>query len=61
MAAERGIEELGAAEHIHRFVQSLGVWSHPWYRHWASDDVDEYVEFLRSAVESSSSGRRCTW
>ena len=34
-AAERGIEELGVAEHIHRFVQSLDVWTHPWYRHWA--------------------------
>ena len=48
-AEERGIEELGVAEHIHRFVQSLDVWSHPWYRHWAGDDVDEYVEFLRAS------------
>jgi histidinol-phosphatase (PHP family) len=47
VAAERGIEELGVAEHIHRFVQSLDVWTHPWYRHWARDDVDEYVGFLR--------------
>jgi histidinol-phosphatase (PHP family) len=46
-AAERGIEELGVAEHVHRFVQSLDVWTHPWYRHWAADDVDEYVDFLR--------------
>jgi histidinol-phosphatase (PHP family) len=48
VASERGIEELGVAEHIHRFVQSLDIWSHPWYRHWAHDDVDEYVDFLRS-------------
>jgi histidinol-phosphatase (PHP family) len=48
-ASERGIEELGVAEHIHRFVQSLEVWTHPWYRHWAYDDVDEYCEFLRSS------------
>jgi histidinol-phosphatase (PHP family) len=48
VASERGIEELGVAEHIHRFVQSLDIWSHPWYRYWAHDDVDEYVEFLRS-------------
>jgi histidinol-phosphatase (PHP family) len=48
VASERGIEELGVAEHIHRFVQSLEIWSHPWYRHWAHDDVDEYVDFLRS-------------
>ena len=34
-AAERGIEELGVAEHIHRFVQSLEIWEHPWYRYWA--------------------------
>ncbi len=48
-AEERGIAELGIAEHIHRFVQSLEIWTHPWYRHWATDDVDEYVEFLRGA------------
>jgi histidinol-phosphatase (PHP family) len=48
VAEERGIEELGVAEHIHRFVQALDVWSHPWYRHWAHDDVDEYIDFLHS-------------
>jgi histidinol-phosphatase (PHP family) len=48
-AAERGIEELGVAEHVHRFVQSLEIWSHPWYRHWAHDDIDEYVEFLHAS------------
>jgi histidinol-phosphatase (PHP family) len=47
-ASERGIEELGVAEHIHRFVQSLDIWQHPWYRYWARDDVDEYCEFVRS-------------
>ena len=36
------------AEHIHRFVQSLEIWEHPWYRHWAKDDLDEYCEFVRS-------------
>ncbi len=48
-AAERGIEELGVAEHIHRFVQSLDVWEHPWYRHWARDDLDEYCDFVRGS------------
>jgi histidinol-phosphatase (PHP family) len=48
-AEERGIEELGVAEHIHRFVQSLDVWQHPWYRHWARDDIDEYRDFVRGA------------
>ena len=35
-AAERGIEELGVAEHIHRFTQALDVWQHPWWRQWAA-------------------------
>jgi histidinol-phosphatase (PHP family) len=48
-AEERGIEELGVAEHVHRFVQSLDVWQHPWYRHWARDDVDEYCDFVRDS------------
>jgi histidinol-phosphatase (PHP family) len=49
VASERGIEELGVAEHVHRFVQSLEIWSHPWYRHWARDDLDEYCDFVRDA------------
>jgi len=49
VAEERGIGELGVAEHIHRFVQSLDIWQHPWYRHWAADDVDEYCDFVRSS------------
>jgi histidinol-phosphatase (PHP family) len=48
-AEERGIEELGVAEHIHRFVQSLDVWTHPWYRHWAADDLDQYCDFVRES------------
>ena len=46
-AEERGIAELGVAEHIHRFVQALDIWQHPWYRYWARDDVDEYCDFVR--------------
>jgi histidinol-phosphatase (PHP family) len=34
-ASERGIAELGVAEHIHRFVQALDVWQHPWWRRCA--------------------------
>jgi histidinol-phosphatase (PHP family) len=49
VAEERGIEELGVAEHVHRFVQALEIWEHPWYRHWAHDDVDEYCDFVRGA------------
>ena len=47
VATERGIEELGVAEHVYRFVQSLDVWGHPWFRHWAHDDMDEYCSFVR--------------
>jgi histidinol-phosphatase (PHP family) len=50
-AAERGIEELGVAEHVHRFVQSLEVWTHPWYRHWARDDLDQYCDFVRAETD----------
>jgi histidinol-phosphatase (PHP family) len=50
-AEERGIAELGVAEHIHRFVQSLAVWDHPWWRVWARDDVDAYCAFVREETD----------
>jgi len=50
-ASERGIDELGVAEHVHRFVQSLEVWEHPWYRHWAHDDLDAYCSFVRDETD----------
>jgi histidinol-phosphatase (PHP family) len=46
-ASGRGIEELGVAEHVHRFTRALDVWQHPFWRRWAVDDIDEYVEFVR--------------
>jgi histidinol-phosphatase (PHP family) len=45
-ASERGIEELGVSEHIHRFVQALDVWEHPFWRASARDDLDAYCEFV---------------
>ena len=51
LAAERGIAELGVAEHVYRFVQSLDVWGHPWFRHWAHDDIDEYCAFVRDETD----------
>jgi histidinol-phosphatase (PHP family) len=51
VGAERGIAELGVAEHVHRFVQSLEVWEHPWYRHWARDDLDAYCAFVREQTD----------
>ena len=50
-AAERGIEELGVAEHVHRFVQALDVWTHPFWRTWAVDDLDGYCEFVREETD----------
>ena len=51
IAEERGIRELGIAEHIHRFTQSLEVWQHPWYRQWATDDLDAYASFVREETD----------
>ena len=50
-AAERGIEELGVAEHIYRFSQALEVWDHPFWRHWAVDDLDDYCAFVRQETD----------
>jgi histidinol-phosphatase (PHP family) len=51
IAEERGITELGVAEHIHRFTQALDVWEHPWWRRWAHDDVDAYCGFVREETD----------
>jgi histidinol-phosphatase (PHP family) len=47
-ADEAGIEELGVAEHIHRFADALEVWDHPFWREQARDDLTAYCEFVRS-------------
>jgi histidinol-phosphatase (PHP family) len=51
VAQERGIAELGVAEHVHRFTASLGVWEHPWWREWAKDDIDAYCGFVREETD----------
>src|SRR3954451_7844552 len=50
-ASERGIAELGVAEHVHRFTAALDVWEHPWWRQWARDDIDAYVGFVREETD----------
>ncbi|MDX6670045.1 MAG: histidinol-phosphatase family [Solirubrobacteraceae bacterium] len=50
-AAERGIEELGVSEHVHRFRQALDVWEHEWWVRNAVDDLDEYVAFVRERTD----------
>jgi histidinol-phosphatase (PHP family) len=51
VAAERGIEELGVAEHIYRFTQALDVWQHELWRHSARDDLDAYCAFVREETD----------
>jgi histidinol-phosphatase (PHP family) len=50
-AAERGIAELGVAEHVHRFTAALDVWQHPFWRSQAHDDLDDYVAFVREETD----------
>jgi histidinol-phosphatase (PHP family) len=50
-AGERGIVELGVSEHVHRFVQALDVWTHPWWRQNAHDDIDAYCHFVREETD----------
>jgi histidinol-phosphatase (PHP family) len=51
IAQERGIAELGVAEHVYRFTQALDVWQHPFWRDYATDDLDAYCEFVRERTD----------
>jgi histidinol-phosphatase (PHP family) len=51
VAEERGVQELGIAEHVYRFAQALDVWQHELWRQSARDDLDEYVAFLREETD----------
>jgi histidinol-phosphatase (PHP family) len=51
VAAERGIEELGVAEHVYRFAEALAVSEHPFWRPWAVDDLDDYCAFVREETD----------
>jgi histidinol-phosphatase (PHP family) len=50
-AGERGIAELGVAEHIYRFRAALDVWDHEFWRRYAHDDLDEYCGFVREETD----------
>jgi histidinol-phosphatase (PHP family) len=50
-ASERGISELGVAEHVYRFRQALEVWEHPFWRRHAVDDIDDYCGFVRDETD----------
>src|SRR4051795_7396758 len=51
VATERGVSELGVAEHVHRFSAALDVWQHPFWRANAVDDLDAYVGFVREETD----------
>jgi len=51
VAEQRGIAELGCAEHVYRFAQALDVWRHPLWREHARDDLDSYVAFVREETD----------
>jgi histidinol-phosphatase (PHP family) len=51
VAAERGIEELGVAEHVYRFTAALDVWDHELWRRHALDDIDAYCSFVREETD----------
>lgn len=51
VAEERGITELGCAEHIYRFAQALEIWQHPLWRESAHDDLDQYAGFIREETD----------
>src|ERR671921_763760 len=50
-ASERGIAELGVSEHVYRFRQALEVWQHPFWRQWATDDLESYAGFVREETD----------
>ena len=59
VAGERGIEELGVAEHVYRFRAALDVWQHPFWRHhgWSQTSRDCTKRCRCSATPSSSTPR----
>jgi histidinol-phosphatase (PHP family) len=50
-ATERGIAELGVAEHIYRFAAAMEIWEHPFWREYAHDDLDHYCGFVREETD----------
>ena len=51
VATERGIAELGVAEHIYRFSAAMEIWQHPFWRQYATDDLDDYCGFVREETD----------
>jgi len=51
VASERGITELGVAEHVYRFTAALDVWDHDLWRTYGRDDLDAYCAFVREETD----------
>jgi histidinol-phosphatase (PHP family) len=51
VATDRGIAELGVAEHIYRFSAAMEIWQHPFWRQYATDDLDDYCGFVREETD----------
>jgi histidinol-phosphatase (PHP family) len=51
VATDRGITELGVAEHFYRFTAALDVWQHPLWVESAHDDIDRYCDFVRDQTD----------
>jgi histidinol-phosphatase (PHP family) len=51
VAGQRGIQELGVAEHVYRFSQALEIWDHPFWRQYAVDDLDAYCDYVRGSTD----------
>ncbi len=51
VADEHGIAELGVSEHVYRFREALEVWTHPFWREQARDDLDGYCAFVREQTD----------
>ncbi len=50
-ATEKGIAELGVAEHVYRFQDALEVWDHELWRDNAKDDLTDYVGFVKEETD----------
>src|SRR5436305_12537803 len=51
VASERGIEELGVSEHVHRSAEALAAWRHASWPRYAHDAPDAYCELVREQTD----------
>lgn len=49
VASDRGVDEIGLTEHVHRFRQAAGLFAHPFWQESAVSDLEEYHGLLTEA------------